>query len=90
MSYLSQNGALRLRCRRRLSVLDAASHCHCSDLQALLYEDDTQTEEQEQLAEQFGVDRTVISRRLQEIGKIRRIGAYFELEHASSITVVLS
>jgi Zn-dependent peptidase ImmA (M78 family) len=47
-----------------------------SELEALLDEDDTQTQQQQQLADQLNVSREDISRRLKAMGKIHKIGKW--------------
>ena len=44
------------------------------ELQALLYEDDSQT--QKQLAEQLGVSQQAVSNRPREMGKIQKTGRW--------------
>ncbi|GFT94788.1 mariner Mos1 transposase [Trichonephila clavipes] len=65
-----QNGDFDVRNAR--SVADQQKKFEDAELQALLDEDDSQT--QEHLAEQLNVDQSTVSRRLKAMGKIIKVG----------------
>ncbi|GFV15028.1 mariner Mos1 transposase [Trichonephila clavipes] len=68
-----QNGNFDVRNEERGSP---AKKFEDAELQALLDEDDGQTRAQEHLAEQLNVEKSTVSRRIKEMGKIIKVGRW--------------